>query len=136
MAGQCNELGGEAYGIAENHASNPMQSRRSRQEDAFCYLVPALRPGRVGCPVWLLSSYGAARDCNFARLHCFVRLACLPNLSILLARQVRRFLPPKMMAPPSSWVRRTCGSLRHFQAFFWLRVFPAPKQSPRPPTRR
>jgi hypothetical protein len=26
--------------------------------------------------------------------------------------------------------------LRHFRAFFWLRVFPALKQSPRPRTRR
>jgi hypothetical protein len=26
------------------------------------------------------------------------------------------------------------GILRDLQAFFWLRVFPAPKQSPRPPT--
>jgi hypothetical protein len=25
---------------------------------------------------------------------------------------------------------------RHFQAFFWLRVFPAPKQNPRPPQRQ
>ena len=33
-------------------------------------------------------------------------------------------------------VHLTCGILRHFQAFFWLRVFPAPKQNPRPPTRR
>ena len=30
-------------------------------------------------------------------------------------------------------VHLTCGSLRGLQAFFWLRVFPAPKQSPRPP---
>ncbi len=27
------------------------------------------------------------------------------------------------------------GSLRHFRAFFWLRVFPAPKQNLHPPTR-
>jgi 5-methylcytosine-specific restriction protein A len=33
-------------------------------------------------------------------------------------------------------VHLTCGILRHFRAFFWLRVFPAPKQNPRPPTRR
>jgi|GEM_PF-7117438 len=31
-------------------------------------------------------------------------------------------------------VQRICGSLRGLQAFFWLRVFPAPKQNPRPPT--
>jgi glucose-6-phosphate 1-epimerase len=30
-------------------------------------------------------------------------------------------------------VHLTCGSLRDLGAFFWLRVFPAPKQSPRPP---
>jgi hypothetical protein len=28
-------------------------------------------------------------------------------------------------------VHPTCGSLRDLGAFFWLRVFPAPKQSPR-----
>ena len=33
-------------------------------------------------------------------------------------------------------VHLTCGILRHFQAFFWLRVFPASKHCPRPPTRR
>jgi len=33
-------------------------------------------------------------------------------------------------------VHLTCGILRHFQAFFWLRFFSAPKQNPRPPTRR
>jgi hypothetical protein len=27
----------------------------------------------------------------------------------------------------------TLGILRHFQAFFSLRVFPVPKQNPRPP---
>ena len=27
----------------------------------------------------------------------------------------------------------TLGILRDLQAFFWLRVFPAPKQNPRPP---
>jgi len=32
--------------------------------------------------------------------------------------------------------QRTCGSLRHFWAFFWLRVYTAPKQNPHPPTRR
>jgi hypothetical protein len=32
-------------------------------------------------------------------------------------------------------VHPTCGILRGLQAFFWLRVFPAPKQNPRPPTR-
>jgi len=26
------------------------------------------------------------------------------------------------------------GTVRHFLAFFWLRVFPVPRQSPRPPT--
>ena len=26
------------------------------------------------------------------------------------------------------------GSLPHFQLFFWLRVYTAPKQGPRPPT--
>ena len=31
-------------------------------------------------------------------------------------------------------VHPTCGSLRDLQAFFWLRVFPASKQSPHPPT--
>ncbi|MQC24340.1 MAG: DUF21 domain-containing protein [Chloroflexi bacterium] len=30
---------------------------------------------------------------------------------------------------------RQCGSLRDLQTFFWLRVCPAPKQNPRPPTR-
>ena len=33
-------------------------------------------------------------------------------------------------------VHLTCGSLRDLGAFFWLRVFPAPKHCPRPPTRR
>jgi hypothetical protein len=32
-------------------------------------------------------------------------------------------------------VQWTCGILRGFQVVFWLRVFPAPKQNPRPPTR-
>jgi len=31
-------------------------------------------------------------------------------------------------------VHWTLGILRHFQAFFWLRVLPAPKQSPHPPS--
>jgi hypothetical protein len=30
-------------------------------------------------------------------------------------------------------VHPTCGSLRHLQAFSWLRAFPAPKHCPRPP---
>ncbi|MGB7097088.1 MAG: hypothetical protein WBD62_20755, partial [Anaerolineales bacterium] len=33
-------------------------------------------------------------------------------------------------------VHWTGGIRRHFQAFFWLRVFPAPEQSPRPPQRQ
>jgi hypothetical protein len=33
-------------------------------------------------------------------------------------------------------VHWTLGILRGLQAFFWLRVFPAPKQSPRPPQRQ
>ena len=33
-------------------------------------------------------------------------------------------------------VHLTCGSLRDLGAFFWLRVFPAPKHCPHPPTRR
>jgi hypothetical protein len=33
-------------------------------------------------------------------------------------------------------VQWTCEILLHFQTFFWLRVFPAPKQSPCPPQRR
>jgi hypothetical protein len=33
-------------------------------------------------------------------------------------------------------VHWTLGSLPHFQVFFWLRVFPAPKQSPHPPQRQ
>jgi len=37
--------------------------------------------------------------------------------------------------PPSFWVQWTAGILRRFQAFFWLRVFLAPKQNPRPPRR-
>ncbi|MDP1548296.1 MAG: hypothetical protein Q8L87_19960, partial [Anaerolineales bacterium] len=32
-------------------------------------------------------------------------------------------------------VHPTLGILRDLQAFFWLRVFPDPKQNPRPPTR-
>jgi len=28
-------------------------------------------------------------------------------------------------------MRLTCGILRHFQAFFWLRIFPTSKQNPR-----
>jgi len=33
-------------------------------------------------------------------------------------------------------VHRTLGILRDLQAFFWLQVFSAPKQSPRPPQRQ
>jgi len=33
-------------------------------------------------------------------------------------------------------VQPTGGTLRRFRASFWLRVFSAPKQNPRPPTRR
>jgi len=33
-------------------------------------------------------------------------------------------------------VHWTLGILRDLQAFFWLRVFSAPKQSPRPPKRQ
>jgi hypothetical protein len=33
-------------------------------------------------------------------------------------------------------VHWTLGILAHFQEFFWLRVFPALKQSPRPPQRQ
>ena len=33
-------------------------------------------------------------------------------------------------------VHPTCGILRHFRAFSSLRVFPAPRHCPRPPTRR
>jgi hypothetical protein len=33
-------------------------------------------------------------------------------------------------------VQWTVGILRHFQVFFWHRVFSAPKQNPRPPHRR
>jgi len=32
-------------------------------------------------------------------------------------------------------VQWICGSLRGLQAFFWLRFFSAPEQSPRPPQR-
>jgi len=32
-------------------------------------------------------------------------------------------------------VHWTLGILPHFQAYFWLRVFSAPRQSPRPPQR-
>ena len=42
----------------------------------------------------------------------------------------------KWWLPSSSWVHLTCGSLRGLGAFFWLRVFSAPKHCPRPPTRR
>jgi hypothetical protein len=90
----------------------------------------------------LTGNHGAPRDCDHARLHCFVRLVCQPILSILLSRSSsspssdRWFLSLKMMAPPSSWVHLTCGSLHHLRAFFWLRVFPAHKHCPRPPTRR
>ena len=38
------------------------------------------------------------------------------------------------MARHPDWVHWTGGIRRHYQAFFWLRVFSAPKQSPRPPT--
>jgi hypothetical protein len=31
-------------------------------------------------------------------------------------------------------VQPTGGILRHFQAFFWLRAFPALEANPRPPT--
>jgi hypothetical protein len=31
-------------------------------------------------------------------------------------------------------VQPTGGILPHFQAFFWLRVFPAPQPNPSPPT--
>jgi hypothetical protein len=41
----------------------------------------------------------------------------------------------KMIAR-SSRVHWTLGSLRDLQAFFWLRVFSAPKQSPRQPQRQ
>jgi len=33
-------------------------------------------------------------------------------------------------------VHWTLGILRDLQVFFWLRVFSAPKQSPRPPQRQ
>jgi hypothetical protein len=32
-------------------------------------------------------------------------------------------------------VQPTCGILRGFQAFFWLRVFSPPEANPSPPTR-
>jgi hypothetical protein len=38
-----------------------------------------------------------------------------------------------MIARHVDVVHWTLGILRHFQAFFWLRVFPALKQSLRPP---
>jgi hypothetical protein len=38
--------------------------------------------------------------------------------------------------PRSFMVHLTLGILRDLQVFFWLQVFSAPKQSPRPPTRR
>jgi len=38
-----------------------------------------------------------------------------------------------MIARHVDVVHWTLGILRDLQAFFWLRVFPAPKQSPRPP---
>jgi hypothetical protein len=42
----------------------------------------------------------------------------------------------KMIARHHSKVHWTLGILRHFQAFIRLRVFPAPKQNPRPPQRQ
>ena len=79
--------------ITRNHTIDPMQSRRSCPmsfgipvRTPYNFMFPALKPGRVGSPVWLLSSCCAPRDCDYARLHCFVRLACLPIPSILLSR--------------------------------------------------
>jgi len=45
-------------------------------------------------------------------------------------------LPWKMMTRHHSMVHWTLGILRDLQAFFWLRVFPAPRQNPRPPQRQ
>jgi len=45
-------------------------------------------------------------------------------------------LSGKMMACQLDVVHWTLGILRHFGAFFWLRVFPALKQSPHPPQRQ
>jgi hypothetical protein len=54
-----------------------------------------------------------------------VQLAALPSFRW-------RVLHNKNAQQSVHW---TLGILRGLQAFFWLRVFPAPKQSPRPPTR-
>jgi hypothetical protein len=43
------------------------------------------------------------------------------------------FYPIKTAQQSVHW---TLGILRDLQAFFWLRVFSAPKQSPHPPQRQ
>jgi hypothetical protein len=50
-----------------------------------------------------------------------------------LRTQLYRVLSGNMMARHLAKVRLMCGILRHFQAFFSLRVFPAPKQNLHPP---
>ena len=67
----------------------------------------------------LLCPKGSLRACRFG-VYC---------------SQAPLFLSCKVMAHPSSRVQPTCGSLRVLEAFFWLRVFPAPKQNPHPPQR-
>jgi len=49
----------------------------------------------------------------------------------------RVFLQATSLAPQAAQqsVHWTLGILRDFRAFFWLRVFSAPEQNPRPPQR-
>ena len=49
--------------------------------------------------------------------------------------QDKKSISASMKAAEQS-VHWTLGILRDLQAFFWLRVFSAPKQSPRPPQRQ
>ena len=58
----------------------------------------------------------------------------LERYAVKVARTVLRGGSGSNATPlPDHW---TLGILRDLQAFFWLRVFHAPKQNPRPPQRQ
>ena len=74
-----------------------------------------------------------------ARLHCFVRLICLPLRSILLLRPVSFGKEDDLRSPE---VQRKSGSRRVFEQFVWLEVgsvkvaLSQPAQPPLTPTVR
>jgi hypothetical protein len=79
----------------------------------------------VGCRFWLFSVLASS-----------VFLPLLKNKLCVKVRHVgggSGFHQQVLLKASQQSVQWICGILRDLQAFFWLWVFPAPKQNPRPP---